>query len=76
MEEPDFCLICGKRLKKLIYEPEIKFAYHQTCFNKMIKDIKNFDEKLAIKKYGYKPLYCGLTKEQVEAGEKLIVEFD
>ncbi len=74
-DEPDFCQLCGKRLKKFIHEPEIKMAYHKKCFNNMIQDIKNFDENLAVKKYNYKKLYCGLTKEQVEAGEPLVVDF-
>tara|TARA_R100000655_G_scaffold29282_1_gene59117 strand:- start:791 stop:1021 length:231 start_codon:yes stop_codon:yes gene_type:complete len=74
-DEPDFCLICGKRLKKLIHE-EFKMAYHKKCFNQLIGDLKNFDEKLAIKKYSYKPLYNGKTKEEIENGAEIVLTFD
>tara|TARA_R110002126_G_scaffold122966_2_gene264830 strand:- start:519 stop:755 length:237 start_codon:yes stop_codon:yes gene_type:complete len=75
-ENANFCDACGKRLKKLVHETEIKMAFHKKCFNKIIQDLKHFDEKLAIEKYGYSPLYCGKTKKEIEEGEELIIEFD
>ena len=60
MEEHDFCLACGKKMKILKDINGDPVAYHLKCWSKLLSDIKNFD-KVAEKKYNYVPLYSGLT---------------
>lgn len=75
MDCGNFCLACGKKLRKLETIDGKQLVYHMKCWNEIIQDIKNFD-KVAQTKYKYEPLYCGLTREEVEAGEKLVVTFE
>ncbi len=75
MDCGNFCLACGKKLRKLESIDGKQLAYHMKCWNEMISDIKNFD-KVAETKYNYQMLYCGLTKSEVEAGETLVVSFE
>lgn len=75
MEEHDFCLACGKKMKILKDINGDPVAYHLKCWSKLLSDIKNFD-KIAEKKYNYIPLYSGLTKKEIESGQKIIINFD
>jgi len=75
MDCGNFCLACGKKLRKLETIDGKQLVYHMKCWNEIIQDIKNFD-KVAQTKYKYEPLYCGLTREEVEAGEKLVITFE
>lgn len=71
----NWCLACGKKLRKNNIVNGQRLAYHFKCWNTILSDIKNFD-KVAQYKYNYEMLYCGKTKSQVEAGEPLIITFD
>ena len=75
MDCGNFCLACGKKLRKLESIDGKQLVYHMKCWNEIIQDIKNFD-KVAESKYKYEQLYCGLTREEVEAGEKLVITFE
>ncbi len=75
MDCGNFCLACGKKLRKLETIDGKQLVYHMKCWNEIIQDIKNFD-KVAQTKYKYEPLYCGLTRQEVEAGEKLVITFE
>ncbi len=74
MDCGNFCLKCGKKLRKLETIEGKQLVYHMKCWNEIIQDIKNFD-KVAESKYNYEILYCGLTKSEVEAGKTLVVDF-
>ena len=74
-EGNSFCLSCGKRLKRLKEENNITMNYHKVCWNNIINDIKNF-EQIAYTKYNYEKRICGLTKQEIENGEPIIVHFD
>ena len=75
MDCGNFCLACGKKLRKKETIDGKRLVYHLKCWNEIIQDIKNF-EKVALSKYHYVPLYCGLTKEEVEGGESIVISFD
>ena len=75
MDCGNFCLACGKKLRKLETIDGKQLVYHMKCWNEIIQDIKNFD-KVAQTKYKYEPLFCGLTRQEVEAGEKLVITFE
>lgn len=75
MDTGNFCLKCGKKLRKdNIINGEL-LVYHLKCWKEILSDIKNFD-KVAISKYNYEPLFCGKTKRQIEMGEPLIITFE
>ena len=71
----DFCLACGKKLRKVEYWEGEPLVYHMKCWNEILQDLKNFD-KVAEKKYQYEKLYCGLTKKEIESGKKMVVHFE
>lgn len=77
-EEPlanNFCLKCGKKLKKFTLENGEFLNYHKQCWKELINDIKNF-EKVAYTKYNYKKRICGLTQDEIDAGAPIVVHFD
>ena len=75
MDCGNFCLACGKKLRKKDYVDGKQLVYHSKCWNEIIQDIKNF-HKVAETKYDYVPLFGGLTKEEVEGGASIILTFD
>jgi|13_taG_2_1085334.scaffolds.fasta_scaffold153481_2 hypothetical protein len=75
MDCGNFCLKCGKKLRKKELINGKRLVYHSKCWNEMIQDIKKFD-KVAVTKYKYVPLYGGLTKEEVEKGKPIVISFD
>jgi hypothetical protein len=75
MDCGNFCLACGKKLRKLESIDGKQLVYHMKCWNEIISDITHFD-RVAESKYNYEPLYCGLTRKEVEAGEKLVITFE
>jgi hypothetical protein len=75
MDTGNYCLACGKKLRKDNYINGTLLVYHLKCWNELLSDIKNFD-KVAQTKYKYEMLFCGKTKAQIEAGEPIIVSFE
>ena len=69
-KEQRTCRICKGKLKKFTKQNDWKGrAYHQRCFDEIIRDIAHYNKR-AYTKYGHKKRTSfGLTfKEQKEAG--------